>query len=150
MSMKLRFTCLNENAQAPCYQSSGASGMDLHACLQESITLEPQQVVLVPTGLAFEIPQGYEGQVRPRSGLALKHQIVVVNSPGTIDADYRGEVKIILGNWGKEAFTIEHGDRIAQFVVCPIVQVELEQAVSLSETSRGAGGFGSTGKADAS
>ena len=129
----------------PSYQTVGAAGADLCACLSEPVVLAPGQRAMVPTGLSFAIPSGYEIQVRPRSGLAAKNGITVLNSPGTIDSDYRGEVKVILINLGTENFTISHGDRIAQMVVAPVVQVQFQVVESLSATERGQGGFGSTG-----
>ena len=132
----------------PFYATEGAAGADIRASLPEknSIIVKPGERVLVPTGLLFEIPFGFEIQVRPRSGLSLKSALMVVNSPGTIDCDYRGEVNIIIGNFGKDDYVIEHGLRIAQLVISPVIQARF-QAVSgdLSETQRGAGGFGSTG-----
>jgi dUTP pyrophosphatase len=132
-------------AQLPQYESEGAAGADIRACIENPITIVPIQRVLVSTGLKIEIPEGYECQVRPRSGLAAKHGITVLNTPGTIDSDYRGEIKIILINLGEEAFTINNGDRIAQLVFAPVVQVAMEERAELSETNRGSGGFGSTG-----
>ena len=129
----------------PSYQTVGAAGADLCACLSEPVVLSPGQRAIVPTGLSFAIPSGYEIQVRPRSGLAAKNGITVLNSPGTIDSDYRGEVKVILINLGTENFTISHGDRIAQMVVAPVVQAQFQVVESLSATERGQGGFGSTG-----
>lgn len=132
----------------PVYETRWAAGADLRACLGqgETLTIKPGQRILVPTGLSFEIEPGFEVQVRPRSGMSLKTQLLVVNSPGTIDADYRGEVKIILGNFGTDDEVIEHGDRVAQMVLSPVIQAKFELADDLSETARGAGGFGSTGK----
>ena len=118
--------------------------MDLHAV--ESITIGPGATAAVATGLALAIPRGFEGQVRPRSGLAIKHAVTVVNAPGTIDSDYRGEVKVLLINHGREPFPIAAGDRVAQLVIAPVIQAELVEVDSLSETERGAGGFGSTGR----
>lgn len=135
----------NFKGELPSYETAYAAGMDVRARVDESVTLQPGERALVPTGLSVEIPRGYEMQVRPRSGLAIKKGIGLVNSPGTIDADYRGEIKIIVINHGQQAFTIEDQDRIAQFVVAPVVQAEIEEAVELEETERGAGGFGSTG-----
>lgn len=129
----------------PAYQTEHAAGLDLCAALSESKRLEPGARLLVPTGLAFAIPEGYEGQVRPRSGLALKHGISIVNSPGTIDADYRGMVQVLLINLGQGPFLIEPLSRIAQLVICPVVRAELELVSALPETTRGAGGYGSTG-----
>ena len=130
----------------PVYSSELAAGADVKARLKEKILLEPGASVLVPTGLRLAIPQGFEIQVRPRSGLALNHQITVLNSPGTIDADYRGEIRVILINHGEAPFVIRRGERIAQMVIAPVVQAALVPAVSLTETGRGAGGFGSTGR----
>jgi dUTP pyrophosphatase len=129
----------------PRYQTERAAGFDLCAALTESMRVEPGARALVPTGLIFAIPTGYEGQVRPRSGLALKHGIGIVNSPGTIDADYRGMVQVLLINHGQEAYSVLPLSRIAQLVICPIVHAELELALELDETTRGAGGYGSTG-----
>ena len=129
----------------PAYQTERAAGLDLSAAITESKRLDPGQRALVPTGLALAIPDGYEGQVRPRSGLALKHGISIVNSPGTIDADYRGMVQVLLINLGQEPYLIEPLSRIAQLVICPVVQAELELVSALDETTRGAGGYGSTG-----
>jgi len=129
----------------PAYESEGAAGMDLRAAVEAPMVLEPGKRALVPTGFVFEIPHGYEGQVRPRSGLAFKHGITCLNTPGTVDSDYRGEVKVLLVNLGEEAFTIERGMRIAQMVIAPVTQVAVHEAAQASETARGAGGFGSTG-----
>lgn len=129
----------------PKYETALASGFDVRAQLQQPIHLEPGQSCMVPTGLSFEIPAGYEIQVRPRSGLAAKKSITVLNTPGTVDADYRGEVKVILINLGKETFIINDQERIAQMVFCPVLQVQMEMVSELSDTARGAGGFGSTG-----
>jgi dUTP pyrophosphatase len=131
----------------PSYETEGAAGADLRACLGkgESMIISPGKRVLVPTGLSFEIPLGYEVQVRPRSGISLKTNLLVVNAPGTIDCDYRGEVKIILGNFGDQDEVISHGDRVAQMVIAPVTQAKFIEASELSDTERGAGGFGSTG-----
>ena len=130
----------------PAYESAGAAGADLRANLPEGpVTLAPGARTLISTGLHMAIPQGFEVQIRPRSGLALKHGITLINSPGTIDSDYRGILGVIMGNMGQEAFTVEHGMRIAQMVVAPVVQAGFDLADSLDETPRGAGGFGSTG-----
>ncbi len=129
----------------PSYETTQAAGMDLRAALEEDITLKPGERFLIPTGLRMALPAGFEAQIRPRSGLAIKHGISMVNSPGTIDADYRGEVKIILINHGQEPFSISYGDRIAQMVIAPVVQAVVEEVSELSETDRGSGGFGSTG-----
>jgi dUTP pyrophosphatase len=130
--------------ELPAYQSEGAAGLDLRA--DEACALLPGERRLVPTGIAVEIPPGHEGQVRPRSGLALRHGIAIVNAPGTIDADYRGEVGVILVNLGQEPFSVARGDRIAQLVIAPVVRVEVREADALADSGRGAGGFGSTGK----
>nr|WP_246299612.1 dUTP diphosphatase [Sinorhizobium psoraleae] len=131
----------------PAYETAGAAGMDLRAAVpsSEPVTITPGGRVLVPTGFIFEIPAGYEGQVRPRSGLAFKHGITCLNTPGTIDSDYRGEVKVLLINLGVEDFVIERGMRIAQMVIAPVTQVAIREAGGASATARGAGGFGSTG-----
>ena len=134
-----------ENVPLPQYMSAHASGMDVCAAVEADTTLAPGQIALIPTGLFIACPPGYEVQVRPRSGLALKHGIMVVNSPGTIDSDYRGEVCIILGNMGKAPFVVQRGMRIAQLVVQPVVRAELAEVPELDETKRSAGGFGSTG-----
>jgi dUTP pyrophosphatase len=131
----------------PCYATAGAAGMDLRAAVPENaaLTLAPGARLAVPTGLVLEIPEGFEGQVRPRSGLALNHGITCLNSPGTIDCDYRGEVKVILANLGDEPFTITRGIRIAQLVIAPVAMAEIIEAGEPTESARGAGGFGSTG-----
>jgi dUTP pyrophosphatase len=131
----------------PAYETAGAAGMDLRAAMPEGapLTLAPGARMAVPTGLIFEIPEGFEGQVRPRSGLALNHGITCLNSPGTIDCDYRGEVKVILANLGAEPFTVTRGMRIAQIVIAPVVRVEIVDVGEMTETARGEGGFGSTG-----
>src|SRR5690606_14695393 len=131
----------------PAYETGGAAGMDLRAAVAEDqpLTLPPGQRALVPTGFVFEIPAGYEGQVRPRSGLAFKNGITCLNTPGTIDSDYRGEVKVLLVNLGEEPFVIERGMRIAQMVIAPVTQVAVREVETAGETTRGAGGFGSTG-----
>ena len=129
----------------PRYETAGSSGMDISALLDKNIIIEPGAKAIIPSGLFLSIPEGYEVQVRPRSGLAAKKSITVLNTPGTIDADYRGEIKVILINLGKENFIVENGLRIAQMVVCPIIKAELELVNELSETGRGEGGFGSTG-----
>lgn len=133
---------------APHYQTPLSAGMDLVAALPEAEpkTLAPGERTLIPTGLIFELPAGFEAQVRPRSGLALKHGITVLNSPGTIDADYRGEVKVLLVNLGSDPFEIRRAERIAQLVIAPITTATMQEVASLSDTERGSGGFGSTGK----
>ena len=132
---------------APAYASADAAGMDLAAAVPEDapVTLAPGERAAIPTGLQLAIPQGYEGQIRPRSGLALKHAVTVLNAPGTIDADYRGEVKVILVNLGSEPFAVARGMRIAQLVLAPVVRAAMLETPSLDETARGEGGFGSTG-----
>jgi len=130
--------------ELPRYMTAGSAGLDLRA--DEAVDLAPGERRLVPTGLAVEIPPGHEGQVRPRSGLALRHGLGMVNSPGTIDSDYRGEVGVLLVNWGREAVALARGERIAQLVVAPVTRVELELADSLVDSGRGSGGFGSTGR----
>lgn len=143
-------SCLRLRSEAvlPAYQTAGAAGMDLRACLPagETLTLQPLGRLLVPTGLAVAIPAGYEGQVRPRSGWALKEGVTILNSPGTIDSDYRGEVRVLLVNLGEAAVTIRGGDRIAQLVICPVAAATLTEVTVLDDTSRGAGGFGHTGR----
>ena len=131
----------------PTYATEHSAGMDLTAALEEAIEIDPGQRMLIPTGLAIALPDGYEAQIRPRSGLALKHGVTVLNSPGTIDADYRGEVGVILANLGTEPFTVERGMRIAQMVIAKHAKVEWEVVDALNETERGSGGFGSTGTA---
>lgn len=137
-----------EGLPLPAYQTAEAAGFDLVAALAEGeeMVLEPGARALVPTGLVLEIPSGHEGQVRPRSGLALKHGVTVLNAPGTIDADYRGEVKVILVNLGEAPFRILRGERIAQFVAAPVTRAELVAVDAVGDTARGAGGFGSTGR----
>jgi len=134
-----------EGLPLPGYTTEGAAGMDVRAAVGESLTIEPGRAALVPTGLVLEIPPGHEAQIRPRSGLALRHMISVLNSPGTIDSDYRGELQIILANLGPSAFTIRRGDRIAQMVIARVERAELAVVESLSETDRGEGGFGHSG-----
>ncbi|MGH6735615.1 MAG: dUTP diphosphatase [Methyloceanibacter sp.] len=149
MSVQLRILRLPhaKGLPLPAYQSDHAAGLDLMAAVREGapVALAPNDRALVPTGLVFELPRGYEAQVRPRSGLALKHGVTVLNSPGTIDADYRGEVMVILINLGSETFLIQRGDRIAQAVIAPVTHVEIVEANALQNTTRGQGGFGSTG-----
>ncbi|MCU0676165.1 MAG: dUTP diphosphatase [Myxococcota bacterium] len=141
----MRVTRLRGDAVLPRYATADAAGMDLSACLDAPMTLAPGAFAAVPTGLAIALPKGHEGQVRPRSGLAAKHGITVLNSPGTIDADYRGEVKVLLVNHGPAPFVIESGMRIAQLVVAAYAAPTIVETESLDETERGAGGFGSTG-----
>jgi len=136
-----------EGIELPAYETPGAAGMDLRAAVAADapLTLEPGKRALVPTGFVFEIPHGFEAQIRPRSGLAFKNGITCLNTPGTIDSDYRGEVKVLLVNLGEEPFVIERGMRMAQMVIAPVTQVAVREATETSETTRGAGGFGSTG-----
>ena len=136
---------LSKEVSLPKYETSGSSGMDLAANIDDKITIDPGKTVVIPTGLSLSIPKGFEVQIRPRSGLAAKQKITVLNTPGTIDADYRGEIKVILINLGKDSFIVERGLRIAQMVVCPVVQAQLKEVDDLSKTERGKGGFGSTG-----
>ena len=145
LSLKVLRLPHGEGLALPSYETSGAAGMDLRAAVTEPLTLLPGARTAVPTGLVLEIPEGCEGQVRPRSGLALKHGITCLNSPGTIDWDYRGEVKVILANLGSEPFVIERGMRIAQLVIAPVTQVRIVEAQGVSDTKRSSGGFGSTG-----
>ncbi len=142
--MKLKIKKLNKKAVLPSYQTYLASGFDLHSI--EDVLLKKGQRKLVKTGLAFEIPKGYEVQIRPRSGLAFKEGISVLNTPGTIDADYRGEIMVLLINFGEKDFEIKAKERIAQAVITPVIQAEFEEVENLSDTKRGSGGFGSTGK----
>ena len=142
----LRFKRLDPRAVVPAYQSEQASGLDLHAVLDGPVELSAGQILMVSCGFAMSIPAGWEAQVRPRSGLATRHGISMPNAPGTIDADYRGEVKVPLINLGKAPFTIEPGMRIAQMVIAPVARVVVEEVEDLDETDRGGGGFGSTGR----
>ena len=143
MIVKIINTSTNE---LPAYQTAGAAGLDIRANLEEPIVLAPLQRTLVPTGLFLEIPEGYEVQVRPRSGLAAKYGITVINAPGTIDSDYRGEVKVPIVNLSDESFTSAHGERIAQMIFAKYERVTFQQVEELSDTQRGTAGFGSTGK----
>ena len=142
-TVKIRI--ISKSGNMPKYETIGSAGFDLPAFLEEPVTLAPGERMLVPTGIYMEIPEGYEAQVRARSGLAIKHGIGLVNGIGTIDSDYRGELRVPLINWGQEPFTIENGDRIAQVVIARYIRAELELADSLSHTTRGEGGFGHTG-----
>jgi dUTP pyrophosphatase len=135
---------LSEDARLPEYQTSGSAGMDVRS--SEAVELAPMERKLVPTGIRIAVPPGYEAQMRPRSGLAIKHGISMVNTPGTIDSDYRGELRVILINLGQESVRLEKGERIAQMVLCPVVRAELTPTDELPETERGEGGFGSTGR----
>ncbi len=136
---------LSKNIELPKYETNGSSGMDLSANIDKQIKIEPGKTSIVPTGISVSIPKNFEIQIRSRSGLAAKSQISVLNSPGTIDADYRGELKVILINLGNKTFVVEKGTRIAQMVLCPIVKVKFKEVDNLDDTDRGAGGFGSTG-----
>jgi|TARA_B100000795_G_scaffold38132_1_gene25105 dUTP pyrophosphatase len=142
---KIQIKKLSNSVSIPKYETSGSSGMDIAAHIENNIIINPGEKALVSTGFSVAIPKGYEIQIRPRSGLAAKKNITVLNTPGTIDADYRGEIKVILINLGKEKFVVENGERIAQMVVCPVVQANLEEVKELSGTKRGSSGFGSTG-----
>ncbi len=143
---KIEVKCVaSEGAVIPCYKTEGAAGADVCAFINEPVTIAPGSFAMIPTGLFFEIPMGYEIQVRPRSGLAAKNGITVLNTPGTIDSDYRGELKIILINLGKEAFVVNNGERIAQIIVSPVTLADFTITDSLSDTTRGEKGFGSTG-----
>ncbi len=144
--VKVLIKKLDPDVQLPEYKTSGASGVDLIAFIKEPINLEPKTSVLIPTGLSVAFPEGYEIQIRPRSGLAAKNNISVLNTPGTIDSDYRGEIKVIIYNHGNENFSINNGDRIAQMILAPVVKMELEEKNDLPKSIRGKGGFGSTGK----
>ena len=142
---KIQIKKLSKSVSIPKYETLGSSGMDIAAYIEKEIIINPGEKALVSTGFSIAIPRGYEVQIRPRSGLAAKKNITVLNTPGTIDADYRGEIKVILINLGKEKFIIESGERIAQMVVCPVIQADLEEVKELSDTHLGLGGFGSTG-----
>ena len=142
---KILIKRLHDKVLIPKYETPGSSGMDIHAYLENKIEINPGEKALIPTGFALSIPKGFEIQIRPRSGLAAKKSISVLNTPGTIDSDYRGEIKVILINLGKDKFIVENQLRIAQMVLSPVIQVELKEVKELSETDRGSGGFGSTG-----
>ena len=144
--VKVLIKKLDPSVKLPEYKTTGASGMDLIAFLREPLELKPQMSCIVPTGLAVAFPENYEIQVRPRSGLAAKNNISILNTPGTIDSDYRGEIKVIIHNHGNRNFIINNGDRIAQMILCPVVKMKLEEAIDLPKTIRGQSGFGSTGK----
>jgi dUTP pyrophosphatase len=147
--MKIAITRLSpatRDVPLPAYATAEAAGMDVRAAVEQELIVRPKETVLVPTGFAMAIPPGFEAQVRPRSGLAIKHQVGILNSPGTIDADYRGEVRVILTNFGDTDFLIKRGDRIAQMVIAPYVKAEWEEYESLDSTDRGTGGFGHTGR----
>ncbi len=144
--MQLKVKRLTDLAVLPRYMTGGAAGMDLTAAPPEPMVLRPGQRVLVPTGISIALPTGHEGQVRPRSGLAVKHGLTLLNAPGTIDEDYRGEVKVLLANMGQEPFTVEAGMRVAQLIVAPVCRVEVAEVETLEDTARGDGGFGHTGQ----
>lgn len=148
MSVSVRIARLAHGADLPlpAYETEGSAGMDLRAAVDAPVTLDPMERVAIPTALTIALPQGYEAQVRARSGLAFRSGIACVNAPGTVDSDYRGEIKVILVNLGREPVTFQRGDRIAQLVVAPVSRVAWEETESLDETARGAGGFGSTGR----
>jgi len=135
----------NTDLPLPSYQSDGSSGLDIHAAVDKDLTLEPGDIKLIPTGLSISLPEGYEAQIRPRSGLALKHGLGFVNAPGTIDADYRGEIGIIAINWGKKSLTIKRGERIAQMVIHAVSRAIVKEVNELDTTQRGEGGFGHSG-----
>ena len=136
---------LSDKVVLPKYETEGSSGLDLAAHINESIEIKPGSTAIIPTGLAVSIPKNFEIQIRPRSGLAAKNQLSVLNTPGTIDADYRGELKVILINLGAKSFLVENGTRIAQMVLCPVIKANLKEVKTLDDTKRGSGGFGSTG-----
>lgn len=145
LPVRIEWKRLSPLTRIPAYQTSLAAGMDVHAAITEPMLLEPNRVVLVPTGFALAIPEGFEAQVRPRSGLSTKHGVTVPNAPGTIDADYRGEVMVALINLGRADFTVEPGMRVAQLVFAPVARADIAEVAELSSTERGTGGFGSTG-----
>jgi len=145
MNIQFKKLAHAQDLPLPSYESAFAAGMDIRAALENPITLQPGERQLIPSGLKMAMQQGYEAQMRPRSGLAYRHGITMLNTPGTIDADYRGELKMLAVNLGEEEFTINHGDRIAQMVIAPVIQAEVNEVETLSETDRGDGGFGSTG-----
>lgn len=144
--VNIKILKLDEKVCLPAYQTDGAAGMDLCAFLQKPIVLKPLERTLIPTGFKMELPQGYEAQIRPRSGMSVKHGITLINCVGTIDEDYRGEVCVPVVNLSTEEFTINNGDRIAQMVIAPVTRADIEVVTDLSDTKRGDGGFGSTGK----
>ena len=145
-TLRIKRLAHSDGLDLPTYETAGAAGLDLRAALDEPLILQPGERSLVPTGLSIELPAGHEGQVRPRSGLAVKHGITVINAPGTIDEDYRGEVKVPIINLGDQTFEIQRGERVAQMVIAPVTQVAIEEVEHLSDSSRGSGGFGSTGR----
>jgi len=145
LTMQVRRLPHSEGLPLPAYQTAGAAGMDLHAAVSDNVVIDPGSIALVPTGLEIAIPEGFEAQVRPRSGLAVKHGISLPNTPATIDSDYRGEIRVPLINFGRETFIVSRGMRIAQLVVAPVMRVAWEEVVELPSTARAAGGFGHSG-----
>ena len=146
LSIRISRTASNTlDIPLPQYATEGSAGMDIYAAVSSDVAIQPGETSLIPTGFSIELPAGYEAQIRPRSGLAVKHQVGILNSPGTIDSDYRGEVKVILTNFGKNVFTVKKGDRIAQMIIGSYTKILWDEVDSLSETVRGAGGFGHTG-----
>ena len=143
--VKVLLKKLSKSVKLPIYKTSGSSGLDIIANIESEIEIKPGEKKIVPTGISVAVPENYEIQIRPRSGLAAKHNLTVLNTPGTIDADYRGEIKIIIINHGQEIYRIVNGERIAQMVLCPVVKAEFEEVETLPITKRGGGGFGSTG-----
>ena len=144
--VKILVKKFDKNIKLPTYKTSGSSGMDLVAYIKNKITIDPGKTVMIPTGIAVAIPKNYEIQIRPRSGLAAKKGISVLNTPGTVDSDYRGEIIIILINLSKKSFVVKSGDRVAQMILCPVAKGKLQEVKNLPKTIRGKGGFGSTGK----
>ena len=144
--VKILVKKFDKHIKLPIYKTSGSSGMDLAAYIKKKITIYPGRTAMIPTGIAVAVPKNYEIQIRPRSGLAAKNGISILNTPGTIDSDYRGEIKIILINLSKKPFIVESGDRVAQIILCPIVRGKIKEVKNLPKTLRGKGGFGSTGK----
>ena len=144
--VKILVKKFDKNIKLPNYETSGSSGMDLLAFVKNNITINPGNTAIIPTGIALAIPKNYEMQIRPRSGLAAKKGISVLNTPGTVDSDYRGEIKIILINLGKKEYVVKSGDRVAQMILCPVAKAKLQEVKNLTKTIRGKGGFGSTGK----
>ena len=144
--VKILVKKFNKNIKLPTYKTSGSSGMDLVALVKGKINIKPGKIAIIPTGIAIAIPMNYEIQIRPRSGLAAKKNISILNTPGTVDSDYRGEIKIILINLSKKSFVVKSGDRIAQMILCPVAKGRLKEVKNLPKTVRGKGGFGSTGK----
>jgi dUTP pyrophosphatase len=142
---KILIKKLSEKALLPKYETTGSAGMDIAACIDNNVIIKPGDSKIIPTGISLSIPKDFEIQIRPRSGLAAKKNITVLNTPGTIDSDYRGEIKVILINLSKIDFCVENSMRIAQMVICPVIQVDLEEVIELDETKRGSDGFGSTG-----